>query len=147
MKNSNIIYVFLIQLFALYACSKKIASFKVNADDKTVEYKMLIPKGYEYVPIDYQHARGKVFLYPDSSSLFFTNDIKSGMIYPEKFKKYGSDVGMKFLTNDTLVLNGTDDKGRYWEERKIKNVVYGYMKVPLDKKETFDKLLNSITTK
>ncbi|PVD49287.1 hypothetical protein DC498_25805 [Terrimonas sp.] len=145
--KKNIIYSILIQVFVLTACSTKVASFKVNADGKTVKYKMSVPKGYKYIPIDYQHARGKIFLYPDSSSLFFTNDTKSGMIYPEKFKKYGSDVGMKFLTNDTLVLKGSDDKERYWEERKLKNIVYGYMKVPPDKKEIFDKLLNSITTK
>jgi hypothetical protein len=145
--KKNLIYSILIQIIVLTACSTKFASFKVNADSKTVKYKMLLPKGYKYIPIDYQHARGKVFLYLDSSSLFFTNDTKTGMIYPEKFKKYGSDVGMKFLTNDTLVLNGTDDKGRYWEERKMKNIVYGYVKVPPDKKEIFDEALNSIITK
>lgn len=129
----------------LTSCTSKIASFKVNVDSRTMEYSISIPAGYKYISMDYQHARGKIFLYPDSSSIFFTNDIKSGAIYPEKFKKYGNDVGMKFLTNDTLVINGTDDKGRYWEERKMKNIVYGYMKVPPSKKELFDKVLNSIT--
>lgn len=135
------------QVFVLIACSNKMVSFKVYADGRTLEYKLLIPKGYKYIPVDYQHARGKVFVYPDSSRLYFTNDVKSGMIYPEKFKKYGSDVGMKYLTNDTLVLSGIDDEGRYWEERKTKNVVFGYTKVPPGRKEMFDTLLNQVAAK
>jgi hypothetical protein len=52
-----------------------------------------------------------------------------------------------FLSSDTIIINGTDEEGRYWEERKVKNIVYGYERVPFEKKEMFDKILNSIIIK
>lgn len=135
------------QIFILAACSSKITSFKVNGNGKSLSYSLSIPKGYKTRIDNYENERVKTFLYPDSSSIFFSDNVAPSSFYPDAYVKYGKDLNIKFLAADTITINGMDDKGRYWEDRKIKHVVYGYRKVPLDKKEIFDKALNSIVIK
>jgi hypothetical protein len=108
---------------------------------------MKIPKGYTVKDMDYENERAKVFLYPDSSRLFFSDNIKPSSFYPDAYKKYGKDINLKFLSADTITIDGIDDAGKIWKERKEKNIVYGYMKVPPEKKGIFDSILNTIILK
>ncbi len=106
-----------------------------------------LPKGYKTIVANYENERVKTFLYPDSSSVFFSDNVVPSAFYPDAYLKYGKDLNMKFLANDTITINGIDDQGRYWEDRKIKYIVYGYRKVTSGKKVIFDKILDSIEIK
>ena len=58
-------------------------------------------------------------------------------------KKLGKEI-MKPLP-DTLVLSGIDKDGLYWKDILLtdKRIALGYLNVPKEKKEIFDKSLNS----
>jgi hypothetical protein len=145
--KKRIHYFFIVQLFVLAACSPKIVSFKVNNNGKPISYMLSIPKGYKTLIENYENERVKRFLYADSSSIFFSDNVTPSAFYPDAYLKYGKDLNIKFLASDTITINGKDDKGKYWEDRKIKHIVYGYRKVPSDKKEMFDQILDSIVIK
>ena len=132
-----------------FSCSTtKTVSFKLRGNDgQKFNYQMRIPKGYTVREMDFENERAKVFLYPDSSRLFFSDNVKPSAFYPQAYKKYGKDLNLNFLTNDTITINGTDEAGNFWEERKAQNVVYGYMKVSLEKKGMFDSILNNLIKK
>jgi hypothetical protein len=57
----------------------------------------------------------KTFIYSDSSSIFFSDNTAPGSFYPDAYLKYGKDLNINFLANDTITINGMDDKGRYWK--------------------------------
>jgi hypothetical protein len=146
MKNRLTVMSFVLLFFS---CSTtKTVSFKLRGNDgQKFNYQMRIPKGYTVREMDFENERAKVFLYPDSSRLFFSDNVKPSAFYPQAYKKYGKDLNLNFLTNDTITINGTDEAGNFWEERKAQNVVYGYMKVSLEKKGMFDSILNNLIKK
>ena len=78
---------------------------------------------------------------------FFSDNIKPSAFYPDAYKKYGDDINLKFLSADTVTIDGIDAVGKFWKQHKQKNVVYGYMSVAPEKQEIFDKMLNSVIHK
>ena len=135
--------------FLVAGCrATKIVSFIV-ADQQGLKfhYQMKIPKGYTMKEMGFENEKTKMFIYQDSSRLFFSDNIKQSAFYPDAYKKYGSDLNLKFLSSDTITISGIDVEGKLWEERKVRHVVYGYMKVPLEKKEMFDITLNGFISK
>lgn len=139
--------VFIILLFTLTSCSSRVVSFKTNANGKSIKYKLSIPKGYNTTTNIYENERIKTFVYSDSSSIYFSDNTAPSSFYPDAYLKYGKDLNVKFHAGDTIIINGKDDKGKYWEDRKLKHIVYGYRKVQSDCKEMFDKILDSIVIK
>lgn len=45
---------------------------------------------------------------------------------------------------DTLELSGTDEKMLYWKDVVVGNISVGYVGVPSDRKELFDKALKTL---
>ncbi len=109
-------------------------------------YLLSLPKGFELKKLkddegysEYQAA------YTDGPIVYITDDNKSGgSIDVPKRSKYGDDVYIRVLANDTLILSGVDTNGYFWKEVKNRNVVIGYVNVPSNKKEEFDKALDSL---
>ena len=54
---------------------------------------------------------------------------------------------LKFAINDTIQIDGQDDQGRIWKDRKLTYIVCGYGKVPVEKKEVFDGALQNVIIK
>ncbi|MBN9284873.1 MULTISPECIES: hypothetical protein [unclassified Flavobacterium] len=52
-----------------------------------------------------------------------------------------------FLTKDTITLEGIDQNGLYWKNKFNGEVNIGYLNIPKEKKEEFDKILLSIKKK
>jgi len=119
----------------------------VYKNDKLIEYRLSIPKGFKTDINIYENEKVKVFTYQDSSSIYFSDNTAPSSFYPGAYLKYGEDLNIKFLVNDTLSINGKDDKERYWEDRKVKHIIYGYRKVPYESKNIFDSALNTIRIK
>lgn len=129
------------------ATTKKVSFKVIDSQGQKIHYQMCIPKGYIVKIMNYENERAKVFLYPDSSRFFFSDNTKPSAFYPDVYKKYGKDINIKFLSTDTITINGVDEAGKFWKERKAKIVAYGYMKVPIEKKEEFDSIINKVITK
>lgn len=138
----------LLVCFFIFSCSSKIIIFKTIDDNKEVRFKIAVPKKHRLLIVKGSHEKEYNIIFPDSSTIFISDNVSSGsFVNREKYTKYGKDVGLKFLTQDTLKLNGVDEAGQYWEERKMKNLIYGYIKVSLKRKLEFDNILNSLTNK
>ncbi len=147
MKEKYIGRVIIILLFTLTSCSSRVVLFKANANGKSIKYRPCIPKGYNTVTNIYENERITTFVYSDSSIIYFSNNTAPSSFYLTAYLKYGKDLNIKFCASDTIIINGMNDKGKYWEDRKIKHIVYGYRNVQSDYKEMFDKILGSIVIK
>ena len=141
------IILFNVVVLIFSSCSKKIASYNLKIQGKEIKYKLILPQKSKLKIDIYEGETVKTYSFPDSSSVYFSDNVAPSAFYPDAYKKYGKDLNVNFLINDSITINGIDEKGRYWEERKIKNIVYGYRKVPGGKKRIFDDILNSIEIK
>jgi len=147
MKNKLTTWTFLALLAFGYGTMKKV-SFKVfNEQGKPTGYETRIPKGFLIKDVNFENERARFFLYPDSSRFYFSDNVKPSAFYPDAYKKYGKDINLKFLSADTITIEGTDDTGKLWKQHKQNNIVYGYMRVPAEKKKLFDYLVNSVLMK
>lgn len=118
-----------------------------------VSYVLQIPKQYKLQIIT---ASGEVgtehqYWYPDSCLIYisdFANTENSNNIiragYTSKKLEYSMRQDFK---NDTLNLSGKNEKGFYWKEITIGKLNLGYMNIPQENKEIFDKALSSIQRK
>jgi len=112
------------------------------------KYILKVPRGYEFKKSYDDNGNKEYYLvYRDSSVIYATDDrISGGSIHNEKVSKYSNDVYLKILMNDTIELSGVY-KNLYWKEIKLNDVVFGYTKVPKEKKEMFDGILDDILKK
>jgi len=146
--RNKILFIALTFFLSPGCSSTKIVSYKIfDKNEKKVTYQIRIPKGFTTTETVYESERFKVFLYPDSSKLFFSNKVALYAFYPDAYKKYGKDLNLKLLSADTLTINGVDESGRIWKDRKATNVVYGYIQVPPEKKGIFDSIINRVIIK
>ncbi|MBS1543401.1 MAG: DUF4348 domain-containing protein [Bacteroidetes bacterium] len=137
MKAVLTLAIILIQI----SCSaQKLFRFTAHKIDYTLE----LPIGYELKKLkDDEGYREHQAIYPDGSVVYITDDDKSGGISKAKEEKYGVNVYTKMLANDNLLLEGTDNNGKYWKEQKLGKVVIGYYNVPPGKKEMYDRVLST----
>ncbi len=112
-------------------------------EHKKKRFKMSIPVGYEKVLIEGSHENEVQFVYPDSSIIYFSNDLISGSFSNWKNLESISTKTSDYLYQDTIRNEGFSDKG-YWRELKLKDVIIGYLNAPLDKKEAYNGALESI---
>ena len=147
MKNKFISALFLI---AIVGCSetKTISYKRIGENGRKLYYYVKIPKGYIakrfFVGRAAEYEGGVFFIYPDSAMIFISDNVRPGAFYPDAYRKYGKGINLIFLIRDTITISGVDDSGRYWEDRKFKPILYGYRKVPTNKKEQFDKILDGV---
>jgi hypothetical protein len=133
--------VLLIQVSCLAQKPVKFTSYKTD-------YLLDLPKGYELKKLkDDEGYREYQAVYPDGSVIYITDDEKSGGSNNAKEEKYGANVYVQILASDTLVLDGSNNDGRYWKEHKQGKIVVGYFSVPPDKKVEFDKALATLKRK
>ncbi|MBX6361828.1 MAG: hypothetical protein IRZ03_17335 [Acidobacterium ailaaui] len=146
--GNKLIIVFLFMSIAWGCGTTKTVSFKiVDNKGQKFHFQTRLPKGYIVRSMNFENEKATVFIYSDSSRFFFSDNTKPSAFYPDAYKKYGKDLAIKFLSKDTITISGIDEAGKFWKLRKAKIVVYGYMKVPAEKKRIFDSIFNSVTIK
>ena len=106
---------------------------------------MHIPSGYN---IDIRQGDdpriAKLFVYPDSSFLYITDDDYSGWSHRGKVDTFGPGVYVMVLANDTLDISGKY-QGLYWREIKQNEIVFGYVNVKPENKQEYDDALSTLT--
>ena len=141
-----------ISCFILLSCAATndltILSFKTydNITKKNYSYKVSVPNGFTFKEIENGGEwKEKRCEYSDNSILYI-NDENS--IPSVNYKNIETDSMSlrKCLTykNDTLTVSGIDKQGKYWKNKKMKNINIGYLNVPKNKKEEFDRALSTI---
>lgn len=108
-----------------------------------VEYSFSMPKGYSVKALqaDAEAGSEQVYSYPDSSLIYITdfeNTVNIGNIR-DQVKAYSD----RFFS-DSISLEGTDQRGKFWREIKYHGVFYGYSRASSVRKMQYDFLLESV---
>jgi hypothetical protein len=127
------------------SCSTtKTVSFTThNNKGQAFSYSLKLPKGYTLRRLSFENENFDSYTYPDSSKIFFSDNLAQSAFPKDAYLKYGKDVNLLFLSSETITLSGHDEVAKYWKTCKLGNVVYGYVQVPADKQNQFDSILNS----
>ncbi|TMI87886.1 MAG: hypothetical protein E6H06_19475 [Bacteroidetes bacterium] len=133
----------------LSSCSStKTVSFGTrNNKGQAFIYSLKLPRGYTLTRLNFENENADTYTYPDSSRIFFSDNLAASAFYKNAYTKYGKDINTIFLSKDTITISGQDDVGRHWKTIKQYNVVYGYVQVSVDKQDQFDKILHSFKEK
>jgi hypothetical protein len=152
MKNLYFIFMFII-----FSCTstKDLVNIKYsvysNLTKKNYTYKVNVKKGFkikeihggnEWIQKEYIYADNSIFYISDengNTSLNY-NNIRNDKIESDKSI-------MAFSLNDTITLQGIDKKGNYWKNKFDGEVNIGYLNIPKEKKEEFDKIISSVIKK
>ncbi|MFV1883268.1 MAG: hypothetical protein ACMZ7B_02085 [Balneola sp.] len=107
----------------------------------------MIPSNFEEKYIIGDHEREKDYVFPDSSIIFITDDITGNSFANSKNLK-----GLDFLTlsnywdSKEANLEGIQEDGRVWRQKKLEGVTVGYLNVHVLQKEKFDSIINSLNS-
>ena len=139
-----------------------LCSFQVKGQDlKTVKYQGLetrseqkrpknicvymdIPSGFVTSKFNGLHfgENGVSFTYLDGSELFISNAFYDGTSLNIKNRNYSHKPRIADI--DSLSSFGTQENNLLWREVIAGKVVVGYLNVPSEKKELFDKALGTL---
>jgi hypothetical protein len=114
---------------------------KVYYNDNTLTYEIMIPKGYEREIVktgsEYVEYRYK---YPDRSVIYVTSHPQG----PSNIN-HNEVTAMKDSLGVGALAVGACLDGLCWKDRTLEGgITIGYAKVPTDKKDQYDKALESI---
>lgn len=152
MKN---IYLLLIIMIFSCASKKDVTIIKYsgysNSKKQNYTYKINIKKGFKVKEI---HGGNewiqKEYMYADNSTFYISDeDGNTSLNYNNiRSDKFQSDKSiMAFSSKDTITLQGIDKNGNYWKNKYDGEVNIGYLNIPKEKKEEFDKIISSIIIK
>lgn len=119
--------------------------FRTQKDSHRIDHFLMIPSNFEEKYIIGDHEKEKDYVFPDSSIIFITDDITGNSFANTKNLK-----GLDFLTlsnywdSKEANLEGVQEDGRVWRQKKINGVTVGYLNVHVLQKEKFDSILNSL---
>lgn len=141
---------YIIAILLIIVSCKAIQESNITYSTNVVKAKAMIPKGFNKEIIEAGQDTEYRFLYSDSSLIYITDEKGTPII---NYKNIDSDsiaIQKSFLAlmeNDTLTLQGQDKSGKYWKNKKLKEISIGYLNVPENRKEDFDKAISSIKIK
>lgn len=147
----------IISAFVLISCKNtanltavKFKTILNNSDGKSkkVNVSMKIPHNYtikSYFAGNEWNA--KEYWYADSSVIYITSEKGIHTLNYENVRRIKGAAATRFLSKDTMSLTGKTQKNLYWKDIKLKELNIGYTNVPKNKKELFDKALESIKKK
>ena len=120
-----------------------------DGNEKKVKYSIRVPKeGYQdMLIISGSHELENRAIYQDSSIIYITNDANGSALNYDNIQSISDKVQTGKLFVDTLFLEGLTESNFLWKEIKLTEICVGYVNVPPDKKESYDKALASITRK
>ena len=152
----------LFNLFLIFGCSSrqyladsevlkfKGTFFKEDNQEYIGVYYLNIPKGGvldKKIHTGDYHSEFRVN-YPDSSIIYITNnEVRGSVLNFENRVRQGFDVYRKEHLLDTISVSAQLLNGDYWRETILGQVVVGYINVPSNKTERYDKSISTIRIK
>jgi hypothetical protein len=83
MKNIQITILLMVMLALSCSSTKNVSFMLTDRVGKKYIYHMSIPKGFTITEMNFENERAKVFNYPDSSGLYFSNNVVGGPFYSQ----------------------------------------------------------------
>jgi hypothetical protein len=119
-----------------------------NGHEKKITYCLNVPKGGKLLTVTGSHEKELEVSYPDSSFIYITNDANGGShLNYRNVSSLDEGTYSNKLLKDTLLLQGSQNDGRFWKENKMGQIVVGYVNVSSDEKAEYDKALASLRKK
>lgn len=156
-QNLTLAIVLAVSLFFVASCSSQKEFAKIKFKDFDVEtqkdyvYRFVIPKNYEENNFKRSlESEEKQFTYADASMIYITNEKGTPIANYNNIDSDSIAIQKSFLAlmeNDTLTLQGKYKLGKYWKNKKLKEISIGYLNVPENRKADFDKAISSIKMK
>lgn len=158
MKRTILVVSILLISLGCKSQSYKREKFKGGEPEKNYTLQVLATQKVNYL-VGGHNEREKQFIYPDSSKLYVSTFFCSLLNY-DNILKLDNSVSKKRLTDasqfesplaskktDTLVVEGSTANNLYWKDVRIGKISVGYVNVPAEKREEFDKMLLSLRGK
>lgn len=142
-------FYLIIALLIIVSCKATQESI-VNYSTNTIKAKAILPEGFTKKIVEAGQNTEYHFLYADSSVIYITDEKGTPAINYKNIDNDSIAIQKSFLAsmeNDTLTLQGKDKLGRYWKNKKLKEVSIGYLNVPKSRKADFDRAISSIKIK
>ncbi|WP_431160694.1 hypothetical protein [Flagellimonas beolgyonensis] len=109
-----------------------------------------IPEGFKKEIIESGQDIEYRFVYNDSSMIYITDEKGTPTLNYKNIENDSSSLQKSFLSlmeNDTLTLHGKDNLGKFWKNKKLKELSIGYLNVNENQKIVFDKAISLIKIK
>lgn len=109
-----------------------------------------LPKGFKKKQTNIEGFCEYRFSYKDKSVIYITTNIyKGSRLNYGNLYKIGIDGynHRKTYMSDTIKNNGKNSQNLYWLEHILGDIVVGYVDIPENRKEEFDKIILSIKRK
>ena len=135
-------------LFYLFSCKNNlILTNYYPQEKKQYKYVFFPPSGYKKVKKKIMNDTYIImYVYADSTIFYISKDnFNPYHINKEnRIKKFKKDVDITSVFIDTIDISGKDSLGNYWRDRKEYSIYWGYKNVPAEKKEIFDRAMDSV---
>jgi hypothetical protein len=105
-----------------------------------VVYFLSVPKGFKYYEDHKNHSKEFVLIYSDSSEIYL-NDNQMLEVTRNSMNIKQRDRKTAF---DTINYHGQQGDGKYWREYIVGEVIIGYLNVPSEKKDAYDRALATL---
>lgn len=166
----NIVYILLLSFMVSCASSQKITTIQYTrkytgeSNSKNIACYMAVPKEFKLVTLVGGHNElEKQYVYSDSSKVYIS-DFESSLLNYNNIRSLGDSIANKCsegtelkikvakqlgkeYKSKTVILQGKTANGLYWKDMRIGYLSIGYVNVPENKKNEFDKALASFNTK
>lgn len=114
--------------------------------DSSLQFTMYIPCKYQDKLYLNDEGYEYIYWYNDSTAIYVSSYIDFPSLNYENITSINGNY-YTFLNNlngpDTLILEGNTKKGYRWKNISIKGFNYGYVNVPTDKVDLYDRALKS----
>jgi hypothetical protein len=126
-------------------------TFESLSNSNKIIFCLDVPKKYKKIKTQGDTHYGfevKVIYYADSSIIYIGNNVHEGSILNFQNRMRGGYASFaKKSSLDTIYMTGIQSNGNFWRENILGNVVIGYLNVPSNKKEVYDRALATLRRK
>lgn len=138
-------YFTIIVFCLIISCST--LSESVTYKNSKTKVKLRLEKGFDKQIIEQGQDLLYKFTYPDESVLYITDESGTPSINYKNIDNSPSGIQKSFISNiegSTLTLQGVDENGKYWKNKKLKNISIGYLNTSEKHRKQFDDILLSV---
>ncbi len=138
----KIINLIILGILIISCSTKNYTYYYTNFDlNKRLKIFSKVPNNYVIIT---KNKEEKNLIYKDSSIIFFSFDNLGGSRV-NRINRIEKDIEINRKTyNDTLILEGVNNKNLYWKECFFDDIVVGYLNVSLNNKNKYDNFIKSI---
>jgi hypothetical protein len=122
--------------------------FNNQVYNQRMEHSLVLPYDYIETTIEGSGQSEKDFLFRDSSVVFITDDV-SGMTFAnaKNLKRLNFDILFEFKSMEEFDMEGIQQDGRVWRQKKLNGVTVGYMNVHRLQKEKYDSIIDGMISR